>query len=104
MVFRNRTSFLRSSATMAVVLIAGCTGGMGSILLDKIDSGGSFQGRPIELLIALDYFPGDAEARKAGAQVQPLVFEPQSFTVQTQPQPQPVFCCGVGLLTRCILP
>jgi hypothetical protein len=48
----------------AVVLIAGCTGGMGSILLKKLDEGGSFQGRPIKLLIALDYFP-DAAAGPA---------------------------------------
>jgi hypothetical protein len=47
---------------MAVVLIAGCTGGMGSILLSKIDTGGRFQGRKVGLLICLDYFPGDSDA------------------------------------------
>lgn len=41
----------------AVVLIAGCTGGMGSILLQKLDRDGTFQGRRIRLLIALDFFP-----------------------------------------------
>ena len=48
----------------AVVLIAGCTGGMGSILLNKLDRGGTFQGRRIRLLIALDYFP-DADTGPA---------------------------------------
>lgn len=51
---------------MAVVMIAGCTGGMGSILLNTMDSGGKFQGRKIEMLICLDYFPGDSAAGAAG--------------------------------------
>lgn len=41
----------------AVLLIAGCTGGMGSILLNHITSSTVYKGRPIALLIALDYFP-----------------------------------------------
>lgn len=54
---------------MAVVMIAGCTGGMGSILLNTMDSGGKFQGRKIEMLICLDFFPGDSAAGAAGTYV-----------------------------------
>jgi len=43
-----------------VVLIAGCTGGMGSILLGNLDRAGSFQGESIALIIALDYFKDTA--------------------------------------------
>eukprot|EP00040_Diaphanoeca_grandis_P041959 m.263861 g.263861 ORF g.263861 m.263861 type:complete len:291 (+) comp52752_c0_seq1:68-940(+) len=54
---------------MAVVLMAGCTGGMGSILLNKINKGQKFQGRKIEMLIALDYFPNEEARLKFGEQL-----------------------------------
>ena len=39
-----------------VVLIAGVPGGMGALLLKRLDAGG-LQGRKVELIIALDFFP-----------------------------------------------